>query len=361
MRIKILKANNGDAIHLSFQDKDNIERNILMDGGTPQTYQYLDSKKKKADGNLKITIEDLKSREKHFDLVVLTHVDDDHIGGLLTWMIEDKESFSMIDKVWFNSGKLIKECLESAEAAPDEIVLKIKDGSKKTSIKQGVDFEKHLTDHKLWDRKIFRQHQKESFYGLEITVLSPGNEQLELLLKKWRKEKPGSLTTGKSNDHGISLKIHTDNDAKITDENFEEDDAPHNGSSLAFLITYQQKNYLLFGDAFPSVLVTSLEQLGYSEANPIVAEIVKLSHHGCKLNNSKKLLKMIKSSKFVISTNSKKDHHPNKQLLARLINCHPECEIYFNYPELISKIFTTQDYADFPDFKPLPVPIAFNL
>jgi len=361
MIIKVLKANNGDSIYLSFQDKDNIERNILIDGGTPQTYHYLDAKKKKADGDLKTTIEDLKRRQKHFDLVVLTHVDDDHIGGLLTWMTEDKESYSMIDKVWFNSGKIIKEHLESAETAPDEIVLKIKDGSNTTSIQQGVDFEKHLTDNNLWDRKIFLQHQKVSFYGLDIIVLSPGEEQLEVLLKKWRKEKPGSLTTGKSNDHGISLKIHVDNEDKITDENFVEDDAPHNGSSLAFLITYQQKNYLFFGDAFPSVLVASLEKLGYNEANPIIAEIVKLSHHGCKLNNSKKLLKMIKSTKFVVSTNSKKDHHPNKQLLARLINCHPKCEIYFNYPELISKIFTVQDYADFPDFKPLPVPTAFNL
>lgn len=361
MKIKILRANNGDCIHLKFKDDDDIERNILIDGGTPQTYHYADAKKKKANGDLKTTIEQLRSEKKTFDLVVLTHVDDDHVGGLLTWMAEDKEWSSMVDKIWFNSGKLIKEHLDSSEPSPDEIILNIKTSSKKTGIKQGVDFETYLKESKRWDRRIFAQHQKETFFGLDITLLSPGDKQLEALLKKWEKEKPGSLTTGKSNDHGIPLKTHLVTESKITEENFKEDDAPQNGSSLAFLITHQQKNYLLFGDAFPSVLVASLEKLGYSEANPIVAEIVKLSHHGCKLNNSRKLLKMIESSRFVISTNSKKDHHPNKQLLARLIDCHPKCELYFNYPELIPKIFTAQDYKDYPNFKVSSVPAAFDL
>ena len=38
MKIKFLKAHNGDSILLSFKDEIENNRNILIDGGMPKTY-----------------------------------------------------------------------------------------------------------------------------------------------------------------------------------------------------------------------------------------------------------------------------------------------------------------------------------
>jgi hypothetical protein len=95
-----------------------------------------------------------------------------------------------------------------------------------------------------------------------------------------------------------------------------------------------------------------LKAFGYSKEKPLKAELVKISHHGSKANNSVEMLELIKSSKYIISTNGDKHAHPNKQFLARLASVNKDCEIYFNYPEQIEQIFLDKDYKDFPHFKP---------
>jgi len=46
----------------------------------------------------------------------------------------------------------------------------------------------------------------------------------------------------------------------------------------------------------------------------------------------------------------KKHGHPNKVIFARLLEKDATCSIYFNY-DLKSKIFTNQDYIDYPKLK----------
>ena len=98
------------------------------------------------------------------------------------------------------------------------------------------------------------------------------------------------------------------------------------------------------------VIIDSLTDLGYSEENPVKADYVKLSHHGSKSNTSIELLNLIRSDRFLISSNSDSHQLPDKRCLARIIACKEKPALYFNYPELISKIFTEQDYESFPDF-----------
>jgi glyoxylase-like metal-dependent hydrolase (beta-lactamase superfamily II) len=112
MKINFLKAFNGDCIHISLQNGDR-NKNILIDGGMPNTYVTLKSKKGKAEsGALKTLIESLNEKQEKIDLLILTHVDDDHIGGILRWFEKDQNALDMIGQVWFNSGRLIKETFE---------------------------------------------------------------------------------------------------------------------------------------------------------------------------------------------------------------------------------------------------------
>ena len=71
LNIKVLKALNGDCIIISYGEKE--KHNILIDGGQGRTgfrqlCTYVDNEKKA--GN-------------KIDLLILTHIDSDHIDGIL--------------------------------------------------------------------------------------------------------------------------------------------------------------------------------------------------------------------------------------------------------------------------------------
>lgn len=349
MKIEFLKAFNGDCIYLSYTI-DEKNRNILIDGGVPNTYCSLKGKKGKSeDGELKTLIESLREKNKKIDLLILTHVDDDHIGGILRWFEKDRNALDMVDQVWFNSGRLIKESFEQEkEEEYDNSIEFVIEPDTDTSIAQGVKFEDFIESKKgLWKRKLIKSPGILNFEDIEFTILSPNDSKLKLLLKKWEKEEVESLeTAAKETDYAMSIKKHIQNDTS-----YEEDKAVHNGSSISFVLSLQDKKMLFLGDAHPSVLVASLQELGFSKRNPITVDFVKLSHHGSMFNNSRELFELLDSKKYVISTNGNKHLHPHKRLLARLINRHNDCELYFNYPELIEGIFSDEDKREYPKVK----------
>lgn len=104
MKVEFLQASKGDCFIISFKDENNINRNILIDGGMEETYYNPINNR---DGDLGIEIERIKMDNEKIDLLILTHIDNDHILGLLNWFRLDTEAYKMIGKVWFNSGSLI--------------------------------------------------------------------------------------------------------------------------------------------------------------------------------------------------------------------------------------------------------------
>lgn len=130
MKVKFLPAFNGDSILITFMDNENQERNILIDGGTPKTYDFLvNSRGKTKIEDLKTVLKKISKKGSKIDLLILTHIDEDHIGGLLRWFSLDKLAPDLIGKIWFNSAKLIAEKLNIE--VPEEELLEIEFGEHK--------------------------------------------------------------------------------------------------------------------------------------------------------------------------------------------------------------------------------------
>jgi beta-lactamase superfamily II metal-dependent hydrolase len=346
MKIKFLRAFNGDAIHISYKEGEK-QRNIVIDGGMPACYIQKNKKGKPEYGELKSTIDEIQKRNEKIDLLILTHVDDDHIVGVLKWFEKDKEAHKLISEVWFNSGRLISAYFKEKECEENLLELNQEDRDTLTSIGQGIKFEDYIDKSGIWSKKLIIAPSEISCLGITFRILSPSPDKLKLLLGKWEKEAPESLeTSGKKNDYELTLLQHIEND------NFNEDTAIHNGSSIAFILTFEKRNFVFLADAHPTVIANSLKGLGYSKEKPLKAELIKISHHGSKANNSAEIFQLIETKKYIISTNGDKHDHPNKQLLARLASINGNCEVFFNYPELIEKIFKSKDHEDFPNFKP---------
>ncbi|EKN4694924.1 MBL fold metallo-hydrolase [Yersinia ruckeri] len=332
IRYEVLKANHGDSILVSYA-KDDVIFNLLIDGGPAKTFSGCLFEQ----GPLKKILGDLDKKEQVIDLLILTHVDDDHIGGLLEGFRSQSYLSKLTKRVWFNSGGTIEKHFKVTSSFNNELHIKAK-SSRATSIKQGVFFEEYISGLNIWDKVVISSNDQTYNIGpMKFIILSPCEDNLKKLLVKWEKEVPVRITSAKGNDYNSSF------DELLESDNFEEDKSIHNGSSIAFILEVENYKMIFLGDAHPSTIINKLKVLGYSRDNPIEADLVKISHHGSKYNTNSELLDIIKSDNYIISTDGSKHGLPHKVCLARIYNSNPRAKILFNYPHLIPKIFKSAE------------------
>lgn len=101
LNLEVLSASYGDCIFLSIKRKEK-EFNILVDGGLTSTY-YNVRNKRNPNGPLKLLLDDLKTEGRHIDLLIITHIDDDHIGGICKWFQMDFPNNQFVKQIWLNN------------------------------------------------------------------------------------------------------------------------------------------------------------------------------------------------------------------------------------------------------------------
>jgi beta-lactamase superfamily II metal-dependent hydrolase len=326
-KLRILKASHGDAILIS-GNFDGSPRNILIDGGPAKAYQH-----NVFPGALKKALQELQNNNQRVDLLILTHVDDDHIDGLLSGFDNNGLLAQLTDKVWFNSGKLIFEHFNRTPDASNSIYLNGNNNlvgeERSTSIAQGVEFESLISEKGIWYQQLILAGQELTEFGIKFTILSPTENKLKKLLMVWKRKSPESLTSSGEGDYKEKF------DTLLIGDKFKEDTSISNGSSIAFIFEYNEKRILMLGDAHNRVIIESLKKLKYSSENPIKIDYVKLAHHGSKKNTSEELLNMIDCNDFIFSSNTDIHRLPNKTTIARLVKVKPQSKLWFNYPEII--------------------------
>lgn len=333
--VRFLQAEHGDAILISHTAAAGTFT-ILVDGGPRTAFRNISAKR---DGNLKKELERLLKEGRVIDLLILTHIDSDHIGGLLEAFKDPDYLPKLVKRVWFNSANSVASAL-SLEANQTHQINDDFSISRQTSIQEGITFEGLLKKYGIWDEELIDNSYKSNLTNeLEIQILSPCQSKLQELLRKWRPftDSQSLLTSGCKHDYSESYK------SLLASDTFQEDKSPTNGSSISLLLTVSGRNILLLGDCHPSTIVTSLRNLGYNENKPLACELVKVSHHGSKKNTSPELLKLITAKSFVVLTDGSSHCLPNKLTLARIHNQHPNSEILFNYPSLIKRIYTEDE------------------
>lgn len=94
IRITMLPARAGDCILIEFLQED---YRILIDGGYADTY----------DNYLRDKLLRLNKEGKRIQLLIITHIDADHIGGIQAFLKENgsasKPNIIRVDEVWYNS------------------------------------------------------------------------------------------------------------------------------------------------------------------------------------------------------------------------------------------------------------------
>lgn len=213
MKIKFLKALNGDSILLSFNDGAK-NRNILVDCGNGNAYYNRSTNK---NGDLKLEVDSIKNKKEVIDLLILTHIDNDHICGLIEWFRRDKEAYKLINNIWFNSGKSIARYLNEPENNDLNVDLDIFTDPK-TGVNEAIEFESFLEGKEIWNKQIVMQGVDINKHGVKIQVLSPEESQLRRLLKEYKKATgDDTYTAPKEKDWNRDIKDFIEEENQKTD------------------------------------------------------------------------------------------------------------------------------------------------
>ena len=317
----ILKAFNGDCILIKTFNSQSDEFIILIDGGTPSTFEY----------SLKPELRNLSK----IDLLVLTHIDSDHIGGLLKLFNNSLIDRIDISEIWVNNPDLIN--VNSGGLIGFDQANKFKDLIVQ---KKGQAIIKEISTS---ERFIVRDN-------VFFTILSPTKDILDLLYQNWEYDKPkNNIKINVSSDTNIgsyeaSLE-ELSNKAFAPIKTIEQDIV--NASSIAFILSCPDMIFLLLGDSRAEIVEKELSILGYARETPLECDYVKLSHHGSKNNTSENLLELLNSTNYIISTNggSVINKHPSREVIAKIVynaqrKIDEELHIFMNYsvPEIKNRI-----------------------
>lgn len=324
--VRILKAKHGDCILITHEGKSDVF-NILIDGGPSTTFMY--GPRQRYSGPLRDALEEIKKKGQSIDLAILTHIDDDHIHGLIRAFEKPGYLAELVKTIWFNSSRLITQGFNVPEIPENNIILV--GNSPQTSVQQGKDLEALLDEIMCVRAPLIMAGQVYYLGPFTLTVLSPERCQLERLLHKWPTEADSGATSSHSNDYHLSL------EDIWADDKFDSDPSIYNGSSIAFLLEVENKAMLFLGDAHDKVIADNLRARGYSDANKIKLDLVKISHHGSQYNTSNETLSLLDSKCYVISTDGSKHGLPNKRTIARILKS-TNGKILFNYENVISKL-----------------------
>ena len=96
------------------------------------------------------------------------------------------------------------------------------------------------------------------------------------------------------------------------------DSSKANGSSIAFIVEYDDKRVLFGADAHPQPLVDALDAPRPTGERRVRIDLFKLSHHGSNANVSTELIEVIDTG-WLISTNGDNFAHPDDAAIAKVI------------------------------------------
>lgn len=306
----MLPAHHGDCLWIEYGDRTRTSR-VLIDCGTRHSVSHLEKR-----------IAVVPAADRALELFVLSHIDDDHIGGAIPFLQRGAGGLRVGD-VWFNGRKHLTRARGAAQG----------DTFSKLLVQQALPWNAWNAGGPVAvsDAGPLPVHTLPG--GMTLTVLSPTVSGLSTLAEAWdreigRRSGPASEETVPASRgvDGLSLEA-------LADTPFDSDTAAPNGSSIVLLAEFGKKSVLLAADAHAPVLEASIRRLLASRKKTrLEVGAFKVSHHASRSNVSRELVELLDCRHFLVSTNGSHFNHPHREAIARLITRGgPDPVFHFNY------------------------------
>lgn len=337
-RVELLPARHGDCIWIEYGEASAPKR-ILIDGGPLAAYPALAAR-----------LQEVPPGERELALLVITHVDSDHIDGVVKLLNHTELGIRYCD-VWFNGWPQLSGPLRG------DVPLAADNASTSRGPLQG---------HYLATRLAHRRQGWNNWFGgeailvpdsgplptvcldggMRLILLSPRASQLMKMRIAWQKTLD-ALRLDPANAALFSNKLDNDRRYRAADASSEApedlaeiaalatrvDKARANGSSIAFVAEYAGKRCLFAADAHPRDIEHAARRLAtaYGEAR-LRLDALKVPHHGSSGNVTASLLDAIDCENYLISTDGSVFGHPDDEAIARLIVAgRRRAQLLFNY------------------------------
>jgi hypothetical protein len=328
--IEMLPAGHGDALWIEYGDDPATPHRILIDGGTGPTYDVLRAR-----------IDALPEGGRRFELMVVTHIDADHIEGMVRLLQDDRLQLQFGD-AWFNGWRH----LPTVDFGPEqgEVLSAL-------LLDKEIPWNKAPNDQAICRSEGDALPSFELEGGMNLTVLGPTPTELANLQVVWRKqlEKEG-LIPGSTRDAldflfksrrlhvaGVEYGLPATLDVKtLSRPDADIDTSEPNASSITLLAEFEGKSAILSGDCVAPVLAEGVQQLLTERGQDTLrVDAFKLPHHGSRRNVRQEFLPLVKASRYLFSSNGAYFHHPDREAVARVLvegaNDDVDRELVFNY------------------------------
>ena len=310
--LEALHAKHGDSLLLHY-GKPGAPKLIVIDGGPAGVYKT----------SLRPRLTELKqSRSADAPLTIrmlmVSHLDDDHINGVLAFLdelVENKDNGEDLPynilTIWHNTfddiiGNEPQELLKalsgksSGKAASAGVPLSREGGALAASVPQGREVRNNANklalgiNDPLGTFVAAPAKGKKTVPigdGLKFTVLGPVKERIEKLQEEWNK---------------VLLKkgLATDKNGKSLAAAFV-DESVFNLSSIVVLAEAGTKRMLLTGDARGDDVMNALKTSGLLKAGKIHVDLLKLPHHGSDRNVATEFFRTVTADHYVVSADGR--------------------------------------------------------
>jgi len=320
--IEVLPARFGDCLLVECYPQTAARGRVwrmLVDGGPPDTWP-----------TLRARLAALPPEDRYLDLLVITHIDSDHLGGVIGLLAQGVEGLT-IREVWFNGPPHLPDPVthRTRSVAQGERVADILAPSS-TTIPWNAAFDGAAAATSGAEDIVERRIPG----GPRITVLSPTMHRLAHLAHIWAKALDKARRGEPELPEAMTEPLAPIGDLReLAAGKTTPDRSVPNGSSIALLVEHGGASCLLGADAFANVLGAGLYGLAHARnVAHIPVDLVKLPHHTSCANITRELIAIAPASHYVTSTNGDRFGHPDDIALARVaVGAPAGATFWFNY------------------------------
>jgi hypothetical protein len=317
LELTSLPARQGDAIWIRWGDPADPHQ-MIIDMGTEAIGKKIRER-----------LVALPEAERKLDLLVISHVDADHIGGVLTCLAEADpiEGFAL-DDVWFNGFEHLSGL--TITPSPDLEPMGPAQGERLSNWLRKQVWNKafaHGPVRRVPDEALRTVTLHDD---LKLTVLGPTPERLAGFIDTWEEEVREAIDRGSLDPDIVSPGLEPmgsseppvleddDDLLELAESDDSRDPSKANGSSIALLLEYEDRKILLSGDAYADDLLAGIQAASPNER--LQLDLFKLPHHGSKKNVHRDFIGAVDCDRWLFSTDGTRFKHPDSEAIARVIH-----------------------------------------
>ncbi len=353
LEVQFLPAREGDAIWIRWGAAE-LDHQMFIDMGTEATGEAI------AERLLGLDVAD-----RSFELLVVSHVDRDHIGGVLTCVSDRDDPIEGLrfGDFWFNGWDHLHDRVPPAPNPHLEPMGGVM-GERLSKWLRTTRWNGHFGRGRIVSGDTSLE-TVEFADDLSLTILGPTAQRLTELIDDWEDEVHAALEKGSLDPDDVSdglrppthpgLESYGPKVRPVLADRIDleelaatrtgKDPSDANGSSISLLLRWgDDVAVLLCGDAYADDLVDAFELLGGGA--PVEFDVFKLPHHGSKKNVTTDLVGAVRCPYWLFSTDGNRFRHPDPTAIARILTARvtPDPTLGFNAPSTYNRWWDDEDW-----------------